>query len=433
MSLKRSFKIALAFVGLLVGAGFATGQEVIQYFLSFGAIGLVGAVVAGVVFALAGAVIIQLGSFYLAEEHNRVFRSVANPVISRFLDIAVTLTLFAVGFVMLAGAGSTLEQQWGFPAWAGAAVMTVIVMLVGLLDVEKVSDVISTLTPLVILAVVVAFVFTMINLPSDFSQLDAIAQEQESPVQPWLLSALNYNGLALLLGVSMCLVIGGSTPNTREAVWGGFSGGLLYMILVLMVVVLLYLNIQDVGQAEVPMLSLFASIHPAAAAVMVVVVYLMIFNTVIGLFYALGRRLTVRAPHRYRPVFLLVCLAGYGLSFLGFSTLMSYIYPLVGYIGMLMIVVFIVWWVRRRVQVAQETGRRDRIRALLRLREDPKRRFTARHERKLAGYLRESSAQGETLTEALDLEVIEEARARGECAADGGSGRDAAPGGSSAQ
>ena len=195
------------------------------------------------------------------------------------------------------------------------------------------------------------------------------------------------------------------------------------MILVLMVVVLLYLNIQDVGQAEVPMLSLFESIHPAAAAVMVVIVYLMIFNTVIGLFYALGRRLTVRAPHRYRPVFLLVCLVGYALSFLGFSTLMSYIYPLVGYIGMLMIVVFIVWWVRRRVQVGQETGRRDRIRALLRLRDDPKRRFTARHERKLAGDLQDSSAQGETLTEALDLEVIEEARARCE-RADGGGTRD---------
>lgn len=77
---------------------------------------------------------------------------------------------------------------------------------------------------------------------------------------------------------------------------------------------------------------------------------------------------------------------------------------------------------RRRVQVAQETGRRDRIRALLRLREDPKRRFSARHERKLAGYLKESSAQGETLTEALDLELIEEARGRA-ARADGGSGR----------
>ena len=33
-------KVALAFVGLIVGAGFATGQEMIQYFTSFGAVGI---------------------------------------------------------------------------------------------------------------------------------------------------------------------------------------------------------------------------------------------------------------------------------------------------------------------------------------------------------------------------------------------------------
>lgn len=416
-------KVALAFVGLIVGAGFATGQEMIQYFTSFGAVGIWGAVISGLLVTAAGSVTLLLGSYFMAESHSKVFGNVAHPWLSRFLDWSVTFTLFSVGFVMIAGAGSTLEQQFGLPTWIGAGLMALLVLAAGQLDVDRVSSIISGITPLVVIAILAAFVWTMFDLPQDLSQLSAVAQQAESPVRPWWVSAMNYTGMNLMVAVSMCLVIGGSTPNTREAVWGGFSGGLLYMILVLMVVVLLYLNIQDVGQAEVPMLSLFESIHPAAAAVMVVIVYLMIFNTVIGLFYALGRRLTVRGPHRYRPVFLLVCLVGYGLSFLGFSTLMSYIYPLVGYIGMLMIVVFIVWWVRRRVQVGQETGRRDRIRALLRLRDDPNRRFTARHERKLAGYLQDSSAQGETLTEALDLEVIEEARARCE-RADGGGTRD---------
>lgn len=416
-------KVALAFVGLIVGAGFATGQEMIQYFTSFGAVGIWGAVISGLLVTAAGSVTLLLGSYFMAESHSKVFGNVAHPWLSRFLDWSVTFTLFSVGFVMIAGAGSTLEQQFGLPTWIGAGLMTLLVLAAGQLGVDRVSSIISGITPLVVIAILAAFVWTMFDLPQDLSQLSAVAQQAESPVRPWWVSAMNYTGMNLMVAVSMCLVIGGSTPNTREAVWGGFSGGLLYMILVLMVVVLLYLNIQDVGQAEVPMLSLFESIHPAAAAVMVVIVYLMIFNTVIGLFYALGRRLTVRAPHRYRPVLLLVCLVGYALSFLGFSTLMSYIYPLVGYIGMLMIAVFIVWWVRRRVQVGQETGRRDRIRALLRLRDDPKRRFTARHERKLAGYLQDSSAQGETLTEALDLEVIEEARARCE-RADGGGTRD---------
>ena len=76
MSAKKTTQVALAFIGLMVGAGFATGQEVIQYFISFGVWGLLGAVIAGILMIASGAVIINIGSYFLADEHLRVFRSV---------------------------------------------------------------------------------------------------------------------------------------------------------------------------------------------------------------------------------------------------------------------------------------------------------------------------------------------------------------------
>ncbi len=44
--MKKSFQIGSAFVGLIVGAGFASGQEVMQYFTSFGIWGTVGGIIA---------------------------------------------------------------------------------------------------------------------------------------------------------------------------------------------------------------------------------------------------------------------------------------------------------------------------------------------------------------------------------------------------
>lgn len=73
-------KVALSFVGLIVGAGFATGQKMIQqYFTSFGAVGIWGAVISGLLVAAAG---------------------------------SVTFTLFSVGFVMIA-AGPLPAQRRG--------------------------------------------------------------------------------------------------------------------------------------------------------------------------------------------------------------------------------------------------------------------------------------------------------------------------------
>lgn len=406
--MKEQLKISMAFLGLLVGAGFATGLEVIQYFASFGINGLWGAVLAGVVMAVAGAVILQLGSYFLADEHKAVFRSITHPAVSWGLDIVVTLTLFCIGFVMLAGAGSNLEQQFGLPAWIGSLIMTVLVMVVGLLNVDKVSSIIGGLTPLLILAVLIGFAYTLFNLPDDFSAVSELATQAESPVSPWWLSAVNYNGLALLLGVSMSLVIGGNHANMRDAGRGGLLGGVIYTILLILAVFTLLANIETVAGDDVPMLTLFNSMHPAMGYVMVFIIFAMIFNTAIGMFYALGRRVTSSRPSWYTPVFLALCAAGYAVSFIGFDTLMTYVYPVLGYLGMAMVVFLVGWWIYARRRLTEESGHRDTIRDLTEQREDDDADFSSDDESELSDELEESDAGSDALAEQVTSEVTGE-------------------------
>ena len=408
MSAKKTTQVALAFIGLMVGAGFATGQEVIQYFVSFGLWGLAGAVVAGILMITAGAVIINIGSYFLADEHLGVFRSVSAPVVSRFLDISVSLTLLAMGIVMLAGAGSTLEQQFGLPAWIGSAIMVAIVMLTGLLDVNKVTNIISAVTPVIFVAVIVAFVYTLMQLPVDLGAMSDLAVQADSPVSPWWLSAINYTCMALMLGVSMSLMIGGNTLDPRDAGRGGLLGGVVYTILLVMNAFALLVNFDAVGDADVPMLKLFESMHPVASLAMVFVTFLMIYNTTISMFYALGRRMTVNHRKRYVPVFLGICVLGYVISLVGFGTLMSVVYPVIGYVGMVLVVVMFIWWFRNREAIGVEAGRRTRIRALMTKRGDETKEFTAYNENQLRDATEESPADNEALTGAMEVQVKRE-------------------------
>ena len=403
--MKEQIKISLAFVGLLVGAGFATGLEVIQYFISFGLNGLWGVLIAGVVMTAAGAAILQLGSYFLAEEHHSVFRRIAHPAISRTLDLAVIATLFCVGFVMLAGAGSNLEQQFGLPTWIGSLIMLVLVATTGLLDVDKVSNIISAVTPLLILAVLTAFVYTLFNLPEGVGRLSELAMQEESPVSPWWLSALNYNGLALILGVSMSLVIGGAHSNLRAAGRGGLIGGVIYTILLAMAAFTLLMNIETVAGDDVPMLSLFESMHPVMAFIMTFIIFLMIYNTAIGMFYALGKRVTAKHPRKYVPVFLGLCAVGYAVSFVGFDTLMAYVYPVLGYLGLAMVALLVGWWAKSRKRFSQESDRRDRIHELAEQREDPDRDFGEREQTELDGALKDSDADADRLEQAVTSEI----------------------------
>lgn len=46
---KRIFNIALAYVGVVIGAGLSSGQYLMQYFVGFGKWGIIGTIVLGII------------------------------------------------------------------------------------------------------------------------------------------------------------------------------------------------------------------------------------------------------------------------------------------------------------------------------------------------------------------------------------------------
>ena len=66
---KRIWSIALAYVGVMIGAGVSSGQDLLQYFVSFGAWGLIGVIVLGVLHVSFGRLMIVLGSYYRSDDH----------------------------------------------------------------------------------------------------------------------------------------------------------------------------------------------------------------------------------------------------------------------------------------------------------------------------------------------------------------------------
>lgn len=106
---KKIFRIVMAFIGIFTGAGFASGQEIMQYFTSFGLWGIAGSLVATILFGFVGMILLDLGSRYNANSHLDVFDTIANKVVSRIIDVVLLVTLFRIGVVMIAGAGSNLN------------------------------------------------------------------------------------------------------------------------------------------------------------------------------------------------------------------------------------------------------------------------------------------------------------------------------------
>lgn len=375
----------MAFIGVVVGAGFASGQEAMQYFVAFGEWGLWGIALAAALMMVTGVSILQLGSYFQAVEHTAVYNKIASPVTAKILDWSTLITLFSIGFVMFAGGGSNINQQFpSIPVWVGGTVMLILVLLVGLMDVDRVTRVIGTITPFIIVFVVLATGYTILTADVDFASLNTWAIDNVNTSLPnWWLSALNYTGLNVMTAVSMSIVIGGNFLDNRAVGIGGLIGGFFYLILLALLVFALFFEAKDVNGEDMPVLKLITGIHPVLGILMTFVIYGMVFNTAIGMFYALGKRLTRNNPQRFYPVYAASCIIGFILSFIGFQSLVSNVYPILGYLGLLMIFVMVYNRIKNRGMLADESDRRMRAHDLVARKLDPRERFTKKNEREL--------------------------------------------------
>src|SRR5699024_3179283 len=147
----RVFKIGSAFIGIIVGAGFASGQEILQYFTSFGYSGTVGAILSTVLFAYLGMTLTRVGSKLQTSSHKEANYKISANYLAILVDAVIVITLFGVGVVMVAGAGSTMKQQFDMPVFLGSLIMIILMIATLLLKVDKVVAVIGSITPFLIL------------------------------------------------------------------------------------------------------------------------------------------------------------------------------------------------------------------------------------------------------------------------------------------
>ncbi|WP_088006819.1 hypothetical protein [Indiicoccus explosivorum] len=335
--MKKSLQIGSAFIGIIVGAGFASGQEVLQYFTSFGMMGIAGALLSTALFAYLGMNLTRLGSRMRTDSHKEVIYGISGKTIGRIVDGIIIFTLFGVGVVMIAGAGSLFSQQFGLPAVLGSTLMALLVAGTIMLNVQKVIAIIGGVTPFLILAVVLISVYSLLTMDSSFQALNPIASEQPSTLPNWFISAINYVSFNIAVGASMAIVMGGAEPDEKIAARGGLIGGLGLGLLILLSHLAIFSKITTVAAVDMPMLGIVNEVSPALGVAMSFVLFGMIFNTAASMFYSFSARFTAMDSPKSKLFISVAVLVGYIASFVGFTDLVSLFYPLIGYLGLFLV------------------------------------------------------------------------------------------------
>lgn len=346
--MRKSFQIGAAFIGVIVGAGFASGQEILQFFTSFGTIGIVGSLVAMALFAFIGMNLTQLGSRLQTTSHQNVIYHICGRYVGVIVDFIITFFLFGVTVVMFSGAGAIFEQQFGIPGYIGSIVMAVLTIATVTLSVQKVITLISAFTPFLLLLVIIITVYSVANFDFSSAAIEAAVTTDNQGASHWLLGAILYVSYNIAAGAAMLTVMGGTVKNEKTAAWGGIIGGLGLGLLILLINISMLTQLKEIAAVPMPMLFLANNISPIVGVIMSVILLGMVYNTAVGMLYAFAARFIKPETVRFKGAVVVFGVAAYGASFIGFITLVGTVYPAMGYLGFILIGAIVLAWFMKK-------------------------------------------------------------------------------------
>jgi uncharacterized membrane protein YkvI len=341
-TIKQVLKISGAFVGVVVGAGFASGQEILQFFTSFGILGLIGTLLSSALFMYFAMSLAILGNRRESTSHKEVIYLICGKYIGIFVDCVITAFMFGITVVMFSGAGALIEQQTGLPLLWGSLITALLTASLVCMKAKNVISFISLVTPFLLIIILIVCGYAIASSQADIESMGEIASEQPHGAPNWLLAVFVYVSYMIVSGAPILVISGGQVNSKKVAAWGGVIGGVILGVLMLSIALGMLFQIDRLAGVQIPTLKLATEISPALGILMAVIIFGMILNTAVGVLYSFLARTVKPEPLVFNSFAIVAGIIAFLLSQVGFSTLVGTVYPIFGYLGFVLMICIVI-------------------------------------------------------------------------------------------
>lgn len=344
MKEKACWKDIVAFGGAImafvIGAGFASGQEVMQFFTHLGLWGSLGAgVTAMILFAWFGAVLLEDGRKLQLEDANKIFAHYCGRNIGIFFEWFVPILLFLVVSIMLSGAGAAVSEHYGLDPNLGRIGMGAATLLTVLLGLKKLVNIIGNIGPVIIAFTIVMGVVSIVQNPGGLAVADDVLKTINVPgaSDNWFFSGVLYAAFSLVGLMPFIAGMGKQAKSSTDTLWGGIFGGVAFVFGGMILSTGLLANIEKVYDKQIPSLAVAAEILPFIATLFSIVLLLGIYTTAVPMLWtAVNRISTDERSMRYKiSAVVMIIIAFFGAQ-LQFGKMVGFVYPATGYMGILL-------------------------------------------------------------------------------------------------
>lgn len=331
-----AFQIASAYIGVVIGAGFASGQEVLQFFSFFGPASFAAIILASYLFYLFAALILKSGARLKAASHREVVSHAGGRIVGLAVDVTITFFLFGSFVAMLAGTGASLNQQFGLNPLYGSVFMAAVSLATVLFGLSGIISALSFLVPLMMAGIIAVSGATLAAFPSGIKEIGLFAQPWAAVLPFWPLSAITYVSYNLVMAVAILAPMGKLSRSAADIERGAIGGGIALGVGILAINLSMLLIPESFGY-PIPMSHVANRFSPLVGSGYTMILLAAIYTTAVGGLYGFSARLTNPDSPKFRILSPAVTVAAITASAIGFTNLVRFLYAGVGIAGFLLL------------------------------------------------------------------------------------------------
>ena len=327
-----ALKVGTVYIGTVVGAGFASGQEILQFFGYFGLWGIAGLALATFLFGFFGTKVMLIAYRIGARSYKQVIDAVGGRWLGPLINFVITFFLFGILVAMVAGTGAVFNQEFGWPLSVGLAIMAGLAGITVISGLSRVIDAISFVVPFLITAVLGIGFYILFSVPFDLTW----SSPASATLPRWYLSGLAYVSYNLILAVPL-LVPMGTLTEPQSLKKGAFFGALGLGASALVILLTILAGAPEVTGFEIPMLVVAGRVSPMIRLIYTFVLVAEVYTTAISSLYGFVSRLVSIDGPWFKPFTIFVVTGSFFAGQLGFSQIVATVYPAIGIAGFVLL------------------------------------------------------------------------------------------------
>ncbi|UAL47443.1 hypothetical protein LG311_21245 [Sutcliffiella horikoshii] len=333
---KSGFRWMFLILGTVIGAGYASGRELWQFFGSESGLAIL---LFTLFFIISCYVILQISSKEQTEHFSPVLRKLVGERASYLYNIVMVVYLFTTTVVMLAGGGAAL-QVFSIPYWGGIAIICFLLILLFVYDVKGMVTVNVVIIPIIVLTLAYVLIDAVLNSPDAVPT--SVLEQSNWP------AGFTFTALNILPLVAVLSAIGKEVKGKGEIIIASVGSGVILGVISLFYNQTLILVQSKLGLFEIPLFAIIQSYPFYMLFFMTILLWVAIYTTAASGLLGLVTRFRNVIPIPLWLMCSLFILLMIPFTAVGFSVLVAILYPLFGLINLYLLVCILLYPIKNR-------------------------------------------------------------------------------------